>query len=119
VLCPSSFFTVKISSTKIDQLLLFVYTSCPALAKTGEINYLQTQLLAFLQTYTITDVLAEQPGIDNNCVHKMEEDPLIILLGSELDSIQSYKRISTSKSSTAPMNLYYMLQPTVFYCCIE
>ena len=44
----------------------------------------------------------------------MEEDPLIILLGSELNSIQSYKRITTSKSSTAPMNLLNCrLQPTV------
>jgi len=77
------------SSTEIDTLTLFVYTTCPSLAKSGEIKYLnskQTQLLTFLQTYVIAVVEVEQPGIANNCVHKME-DPVIILLGSELNSI--------------------------------
>ena len=36
------FFTVKISSTKIDNLTLFVYTTRPSSAKAGEIKYLSS-----------------------------------------------------------------------------
>jgi len=70
------FLTVKMSSTEIDILTLFVYTTCPSLAKAGEIKYLNSSrhsclVLTFLQTYVIAIVQVEQPGIANYCVQKM------------------------------------------------
>jgi len=111
IICVVSFhfLTVKMSSTEIDALTLFVYTTCPSLAKAGEINiWTQADTAAYFlanlrrcncwsKAARYWQQLCPQNG-------RISGDNTS-WIWAKFYMIQSYKRLTTSKSSTAPMNL--------------